>query len=331
VERALSDERTALTYAPENFVLLLNVAYLHLRESEYKQALDYLERARRVSPDNSDEAKLEGWAYYGMNKLERAVAEWNRAMALHPDAEVQAALQKARRDMEEEENYKEKESSHFDLKYSGTAEPELAHQILRALETHFGAIESALSYTPPEPIGVILYTGQAFADITRAPSWAGALNDGRIRVPVQGLATLTPDLSRVLKHELTHSFIQQKTRGRAPVWVQEGIAQWMEGSRSSDNAATLVAVYDAHRAMPLGELEHSWMRLSTDAAAYAYAWSLAIVEYMIQTDGMVDVQRLLDRLAAGISTQEAVREVLRDDYTDLAKDTAEYLRKTYVH
>ena len=47
---------------------------------------------------------------------------------------------------------------------------------------------------------------------------------------------MTPELSRVLKHELTHSFVGQKTRGHAPTWIQEGLAQWMEGKRSGDSA-----------------------------------------------------------------------------------------------
>ena len=184
--------------------------------------MEYLERARRVAPDDPEIAKLEGWAYYGMVKLDQAVAEWKRALAIAPDPEVQAALAKAERDSREEQNYRENESIHFTLHYDGSAEPELAREILRALEMHFGAIESELSYTPPDSIGVVLYTQQAFADITRAPSWVGALNDGRIRVPVQGLTSLTPDLSRILKHELTHSFVQQKTHSRAPIWLHEG-------------------------------------------------------------------------------------------------------------
>jgi len=40
----------------------------------------------------------------------------------------------------------------------------------------------------------------------------GALNDGRIRVPVEGLTSMTEELARVLKHELTHSFVGQKNR-----------------------------------------------------------------------------------------------------------------------
>src|SRR6266404_954135 len=329
MEHALTDERTALTYAPEHPIMLLNVAYLQLRRSDYKQALDYLERAQRVAPENPDVPKLAGWAYYGMNKLEQAVREWQRAMALRPDAEVQAALEKAQRDMQEEENYRENESSHFTLRYSGEAEPGLAREVIRALEMHFSAIESELNYTPPEPIGVILYTRQAFADITRAPGWAGALNDGRIRVPVQGLTQLTPELSRVLKHELTHSFVRQKTRANAPTWIQEGIAQWMEGKRSAASASLLLRVYDAKQAMSLADLQGPWMRLSNELAAYAYAWALAKVEYIIQVDGMSDMDRILDRLGGGSTAESAVREVLHSNYEDLMQSTAQYLRKTY--
>jgi tetratricopeptide (TPR) repeat protein len=329
MEHALGDERTAITYLPEQPVLLMNVAYLYLKKSEFKQALEYLERAKRVSPDNADIYKLEGWAYYGMNRPEQAVAEWKKSLALKPDSDTQAALDKAVRDKEEEENYKENESAHFQLKYNGTAEPVLARDVLRVLETHYSTIESELNYTPPEPIGVVLYTQQEFADITRAPGWVGALNDGRIRVPVQGLTSVDAELSRVLKHELTHSFIQQKTRGRAPTWIQEGVAQWMEGKRSDENAAVLLQVYDAGQAASLGHLEGSWMGLPADVARYAYAWALANVEYIVETQGMTDMERILERIAAGGSTEDALKEVLHDDYGDLTRSTAEYLKKNY--
>jgi tetratricopeptide (TPR) repeat protein len=329
MEQALTDARTALIYAPEQPVLLMSVAYLHLRRSEYKESLDYLERARRIAPDNPDVAKLAGWAYYGLNKLDQAVAEWKRAQSLRPDPEVQAALDKAERDKEEEASFKENESAHFTLRYSGAAQPQLARDVLRTLEMHYSAVESELDYSPPDPIGVILYTQEAFADITRAPGWVGALNDGRIRVPVEGLTSVTPDLSRVLKHELTHSFVQQKTRGRAPTWLQEGLAQWMEGKRSGEDAATLVQIYDAKQNTSLAQLEGSWMGLSGDSAAYAYAWALANVEYIVQSGGMGDIERILDRLAQGESTEAALRSVLHSDYNDLMQSTAEYLRKNY--
>ena len=341
-EHALSDERTALTYAPDEPALLMNVAYIYLRQNEYKQALDYLERAKRTVPDNPDLTKLAGWAYYGLNQLDQAVAEWKHSLGLRPDKELQAALEAALRDKKEEASYKENESAHFKLKYNGAAAPTLARDVLRTLETHFSAIESELNYTPPESIGVVLYTEEAFVDITRAPAWAGALYDGRIRVPVEGLTSVDSELSRSLKHELTHSFVAEKTKtacmrlaascaSRAPTWLQEGLAQWMEGSRSGDNAAALVEIFDEKQAIPLGQLEGSWTRLDRDRARYAYAWALANVEYLISADGMEDIDRILDRIGSGMATEKALREVLHSDYSDLMESTVEFLKKHYMH
>ena len=330
MDLALADERQALIYEPEQPVFLMNVAFLHLRRSEFTQSLDYLDRARRVAPEDPDIAKLTGWAFYGLNKLDLAVAEWKHALALRPDAEIEAALKKAQRDKEEEQQYKENESRHFTLRYSGASAPALAHDVLRTLERHYETIESELSYSPPDAIGVILYTQQAFADITQAPNWVGALNDGRLRVPVQGLNTVTPELSRVLKHELTHSFIQQKTRGRAPTWIQEGLAEWMEGKRSDTNAPVMLRMFaNAPDQVPV-HFQGDWMKLPDEKVAAAYAWSLANIECILHGGGMTDMDRIMERLAAGETPEDATKAVTRDDYAELTTETIDYLRKTYA-
>jgi hypothetical protein len=249
---------------------------------------------------------------------------------MKPDQEVQHALEKAERDMEQEATYGERETTHFLLHYDGSAEPELAREILRTLEAEYQEISTALGYEPPEPIGVVLYTNKAFMDITRAPSWVGALNDGRIRVPVEGLSSMTDDLARVLKHELTHSFVGQKTGGRCPVWLQEGIAQYMEGKRSRSAAGALSAAFERHMEFSLASYESSWMNLPRQTASDAYAWSLAVVEAIVVVDGMDDIGRILDRIAAQSATEDAVRAVLHDSYADLMQSTVEYLRKAYL-
>lgn len=328
---ALAHSQRALELEPAELTLLLNVAYLHLRRSENTAALDCLERAQRIAPDSPDVAKLTGWAQYGLNRLRLAVQAWKRAQQLRPDPEVARALEKAERDLQTEQNFHEGQSAHFILRYYGGAAPALAREILSQLEQDFLSISYILDYTPPEPIGVVLYTNRTFEDITRAPHWASALNDGRIRLPVQGLTAMTPDLARVLRHELTHSFIAQKTQGRCPVWLQEGVAQWVEGRRAGSAAPLLVTLYDHHEEPSLAALEGSWMNLPRDFAAVAYGWSLAVVENVVQSGGPVDVQRLLDRIAEGSSTEDAVRSTLRMSYADLSRSTAEYLRRTYLH
>jgi len=331
VEEAIGHYRRGLTYAPQHLGLLLSISYLHLKQSQYSQALEYVERAKRATPDDPDVFKLAGWAYYGANKMEDAVREWKRSYELRPDSEVEAALEKARRDQEEESQYREGVTRHFNLRYHGGAAPQLAREILRALEEHFRAIESQINYSPPESIGVILYTEQAFQDITSAPAWAGALNDGRIRVPVQGLAALNSELSRVLKHELVHSFIGQKTRNRCPTWINEGIAQWLESKRSGEMAETFVHAYEQYkRVLPLAEMEGTWTGLSPDAAAAYYAWSLAVVEYIVGRYGMGDVERVLERINTEPSGEGAVQGILRMDYSELGVETVKFLKQTYL-
>jgi hypothetical protein len=129
---------------------------------------------------------------------------------------------------------------------------------------------------------------------------------------------------------LTHSFLTQKTGGRCPVWLQEGIAQYMEGKRSGAAAASLFATYNEHMDVSLANYEGSWLNLDPDAATAAYAWSLANVEAMIALDGMSQLSLVLDRIAAGSATEDALRDVLQMSYSDLALATAGYLRRTYL-
>lgn len=328
-QQAAAHYDVGLRFDPDNLPLLMETAYLHLRRSEYSAALNLLDRARRIEPDSPDAAKLSGWAYYGLNRVADAVTEWKRALSLKPDAEVQHALEKAERDAEEEAGYREGETTHFRLRYNGDAAPDLAREVLQTLETQFEQISSTLNYIPPEPIGVVLYTNQTFTDITRAPSWSGALNDGRIRVPVEGLTSMTDELARVLKHELTHSFVTQKTDGHCPVWLQEGLAQYMEGKRSRTNAGALVSAYDHHMDFSLASYETSWLNLPRDVAGNAYSWSLATVEAMLTAGTMDDMSQILDRLAAGSTAEDAIHATLHDSYADLSQFTVNYLRKAY--
>src|SRR3984957_9562575 len=329
-DHAMDRYNSGLRFDADNVGLLLGAAYLHLRRRQHPAAEDFLDPARRIDPDSAELAKLSGWAYYGLNRVDDAVTQWKRAMEIRPDEETKHALEKAQRDAQEEAEYREGETIHFRLKYNGGAAPELAQDVLKTLESEFDEIAATLNYTPPEPIGVILYTNQAFVDITRAPSWSGALNDGRIRVPVEGLNSMNGELARVLKHELTHSFVGQKTGGRCPVWLQEGIAQYMEGKRSRVNAGALTAAYEQQMEVSLLSYESSWLNMPKDAASNAYAWSLAVVESIITVNVVDDLERILDRIGAGSSTEDAIRAVLHGDYSELMLSTVQFMKKAYL-
>jgi tetratricopeptide (TPR) repeat protein len=333
-DEAVEQYNASLAFAAKQpnllLVNLVSLAYVQLRRSEYSAALGYLQRARTVAPNSLWVVELSGWAYYGLDRIDEAIAQWQAAQSIHPTPEMAALIEKAQRDREAEGEFRESETHHFILRYQGNAAPQLATDVLRTLEEHFRSLQAELRFTPGEPIAVVLYTQQTFRDVTRAPSWAGAANDGRIRVPVQGLTSVSDQLSHVLMHELTHSFIRQKSQGRCPQWLDEGLAQWMEGRRSESTALPLIAAYEQGTHPTVKQWENSWASFSGQRANFAYAWSLAFVESIIANSGMWGIERLLGELASGSAVESALGTSLQTNYADLERNTVDYLRKTYL-
>jgi tetratricopeptide (TPR) repeat protein len=304
--------------------------YALMMKSEYSTALELIEKARKLSPQSANLAAWSGYTHYRMNQLDAAIGDLQTAEKIRPSQSVAALLDKAKRDKNAEDDFREGESSHFVLRYHGGASRQLASEVIHTLEDQFQVLKSELHYTPPEQIGVILYTQESFFDVTRVPGWAGGLNDGRIRVPVQGLETVSDLLARILKHELAHSFVYQKTSGRCPTWLQEGVAQWMEGRRTGVDAAQLVAFYQDGKGKSLRYLDGPWMVLSSGQARYAYAWALAVVEAIEADSGSDGLDRLLDAERTETSGENALLQALRTNYSSLDDSTADYLRRTYL-
>ena len=333
VDEAIEQFQASLNFSTSSSELqvanLLTLAYIDLLRSQYSDAVEYLSRARRLAPRRAAVARLSGWAQYGLNRIDEAIKEWQIAQQIEASPYIANALAKAERDKAAESEAREASSSHFILRYQGSATPALAAEILSVLEEAFRRLESEFRFTPPEPIGVVLYTEQSFRDVSDLPSWARAENDGRIRAPVQGLTSVTDQLSRMLMHELVHSFIRQKTLGRCPTWLNEGLAQWFEGRRSNRTAAALAAVFDKGQHIPLQRLEGSWDTMSGPTAEFAYAWSLAAVEYIMANSGMWGIGRLFERFDIDPNFEGALRVGLQTDYADLERQTVAYLRQTY--
>jgi hypothetical protein len=136
-------------------------------------------------------------------------------------------------------------------------------------------------------------------------------------------------LARVLKHELTHSFVSQMTSNRCPTWLNEGIAQMEEGKSSASNGRTLAGMFAGGAEIPYNTLEGSFMGFSGMEATVAYAESLAAAEYIRDTYGMGEIQHVLERLGQGSSSEAALRGAIHGDYRQLRDDMARWLADRY--
>lgn len=320
---------SALRFQSDNSTILIYYSAVLVRTGNAVQALPYARRAARSAPNSPDAYTMLGYAQFASDHTKEAVASWKRSLELRPDSAVQNLLAKAQREQTVETDFSQGESIHFTLHYEGRQTSEaFRSQIIAALESDYDDLVRDLGSPPRDNILVTLYTEQAFFDVTHAPSWTGAINDGKLRIPVSGLNSMTTDLAHVLKHELAHSFITQLSGGRCPSWLHEGIAQLLE-PRNLNEGHQLSLLFQSHSNIPLNALEGGFMNLSGIQAHVAYAESLAAVSYINDSYGLSDIQRILQRIGQGNSAEAALRATIHSDYGQLESDLARYLSDRY--
>jgi tetratricopeptide (TPR) repeat protein len=321
---------SALRLQPSSPTILNYYAALLVRMGSLKQALSYAQRSAQLAPNSADSYAVLGVVQFASDRTRDAIRSWKRSLELRPDAGVEQYVAKAEREIKTEAEYSERASSHFTLHYEGKQTSDnLRRSLLMTLESEYDDLVRELGASPRESIPVVLYTEQAYFDVTQAPAWSGALNDGKLRIPVSGLDSVTPDLARVLKHELAHSFINQLSHGRCPHWLHEGIAQAVEPRSLTGVGPRLAKLFQEGHAIPFYALEGSFARFSGGEAALAYAESLAAVEYIQDTYGLSEVRKIVERIGDGSSTEQALRGTVHSDYARLQDEVGDFLKHKY--
>jgi tetratricopeptide (TPR) repeat protein len=328
-EESIAFFRHALVLIPNDQTLTLALGYMLVKQGHDLEAVDLLLPATDRYPDSADIHLLLGSAFYGMENLDQAVTEWKKALAIHDDPSLRQSVEQAQREIAETGTYLEIRSSHFLVRYQGRETEQLSEQILKTLESDFSDLQIDLDYTPTEVIIVLLYPNQTFHDITRMPTWVGALNDGKLRIPVSGLTVVDQELARVLKHELTHSFVRQITLGKCPTWFNEGLAQLEEGATTTSYGSRLAKAFEAGKLPPLMRLERSFVGLPREEAPLSYAESLATLEFIRDVYGVGEIRRLLKAMPSAISLNSLFQTELRLSYENLQQEVANYVVRKY--
>jgi len=154
----------------------------------------------------------------------------------------------------------------------------------------------------------------------------GRINDGVIHVPLRGMERLSVALVAVVRHELAHSFIRARTGGNCPTWLQEGIAQWLEGGNPSREDAVVAAAARQGRLLPLLTLEGPFQSLPPDQVGLAYAESLSAISHIVRTRGESAIVRLLAGLGDRLPAEEALPVALALSYPEFQKSWEDALK-----
>jgi hypothetical protein len=326
-EQALNHIQRAVAAAPSAPALQSWCAVLMVNSGQTADAVAHAEQAAQLQPESADVQRILGQTYYQSDRLEDAVTAWEHSLQLSPDESLKELLEKARREAAVEGHFTETERGHFVLRYEGEGPAgTLSEELFRTLEHDYDELSDDLGVSPKAPITVVFYSARQFSDVTKSPSWVGALNDGKMRIPLGEISRVTPQLESMLRHELTHSFVHAAVP-RCPVWLNEGLAQLEEPKSLDVLRASLGPRVSSSEFLPISQLEGSFQGMTPEQAQRAYFESLSAVEYLRSTYGMDGLRRLLANLAGGEQPEAALHAVTGERYDDLNQETKAYAAK----
>ncbi|HYP02131.1 MAG TPA: hypothetical protein VER76_18210, partial [Pyrinomonadaceae bacterium] len=173
-------------------------------------------------------------------------------------------------------------------------EVESALAALEAARSDVRARLSAASLASPA-LGVLeAFVHETTGDFTGAtgkPAWVAAVTNGR-RIELQPLTTLDKRgvLATTLRHEYAHAVINALARGRAPLWLSEGLAAHVagEGARLTRSVP--------QQKVSLEELERKLAAPASAAEMRAlYAAAFREVNALIRAEGEANVWRRVAR------------------------------------
>ncbi|TLY21386.1 MAG: tetratricopeptide repeat protein [Nitrospirae bacterium] len=317
------DEAIAANPQEATFYLGAGLA-AHLQGQE-KEAQATLQQALRLNPKLTAASLLLGELAYRAGDLEAAIKTYDDALAVEPNqAQIKSRLESWRKEAALHSGFLQNLSPHFTVLFEGPAEQRLAAAAVDALEAAYWRIGTALLAYPPTVITVVLYTDEQFRDITRSPTWAGGVFDGKIRVPMRGALNDPRQLEKVLAHEFTHALVKSLAPRGVPTWVDEGLAvvfemgdlKWAE--RLARQGPSLI---------PLPRLHDGFLSLPAEQVPLAYAESALAVRMLIERGGIPALTALLRDLAEGQEFAQAFERRVFLSYPEFSSLWARRVRE----
>jgi hypothetical protein len=189
----------------------------------------------------------------------------------------------------------------------------LANQLKVAIDNTHNQFRDYFGEIPSFSSSLRLMDEDLFYLSTGAPSWTNALfYKGQIMIPVPANKPMDlENIIRSVKHEYTHAVINSLSGGNCPGWLDEGLAQWAEGTENPALQPALVNYLETNPPVPLDLLQNGFTKLKTKMVPAAYAQSLFAAHTIINSFGMDSLGGYMTSLKAGRDKPEAFAKNFR--------------------
>ncbi|MBN1827517.1 MAG: hypothetical protein JW958_14815 [Candidatus Eisenbacteria bacterium] len=296
------------------------LGFVHQENGVFMEAHRAYREAARLDPEDADAWALSGDTAYRLDLQEEAIRCWESAVRLDPErSELCRRIDKAGREGELEDGYREARSPHFRITYdAGYPDARaLVGGMLDALEEARRRVHRELGRFGEQTVSGVAYPPGDFRRLMEGHGWTRGLYDGKIRVPFPESGEVDRAFRETATHEYTHVVVFEWVGNRCPAWLNEGLAQNVAGEWTAARSRAAGRIAAVSGFLPLEGLEDSFLDLPESLVEVAYLESYLVVAHIRTAYTGRHMSRLLDRIGDGTPPEQAVREVLHRDYTQL--------------
>ena len=300
-------------------------------------------------PDAPETAYFRGRVLFEQGKYDEAALAYGEAtsrgvtpgsfdaLAHRGTSVVEADLRLARNVAEETKGDEAFESEHFILRTRPGKDTLLAPYALAALEKAYAGLTKDLGVSPGAKIRVEVYdSAKSLAQVSpltveqiKASGTIALCKYNRLMITSpKALLRGYPWLD-TLSHEFVHYLVTQKGHNRVPIWLQEGLAKFLETRwRGTPGLAVdelslslLQSAAKAGKLIPFARMHPSIAMLPTqEQAALAFAEVEAAMRLLYLRGGQQALTELVAAMAAGMTDEQAVAQAYGKSFKDFEAD-----------
>jgi tetratricopeptide (TPR) repeat protein len=286
-------------------------------------------------------------AYAEVNGREAAPGSYE-ALAGRGRSAVENEIRLAKAAAEETKGDQSFESEHFVLKTRPGKDTLLAPYALNALEKAYAGLTKDLGVEPAAKIRVEVYdSAKSLAHVSpltveqiKASGTIALCKYSRLMITSpKALLRGYPWLDTV-SHEFVHYLVTQKGRNTVPIWLQEGLAKFLETRwRGPPGLAvdemSLTLLQDAARKnqlIPFARMHPSIAMLPTqEQAALAFAEVEAAMRLLYTRGGQAALTELVAAMASGMTDEQAVAQAYGKSFAQFEADWRADILKAKSH
>lgn len=178
------------------------------------------------------------------------------------------------------------------------------------IDDEFRSLTEVLNADEGFQAQIRLMEASSFYERMQVPTWTNAIYlNSRIIIPVEtGTAGDTAELQRAIRHELVHAIVDHQTSGSCPGWLDEGLAQLLEGPEHPVLRRALRKWVLEEGAIPFDLLQNGFTKLPRAMVPAAYAQSLYTTKFLLSHQTPETLRAFFDDLRNNVPFSLAFEE-----------------------